>query len=467
MHMFEQKVRAYIEEMNLIAQGDHLLLACSGGVDSVALLHFLHRYKDVMGIQLSVVHVDHMLRGDVSLEDLEFVRDTCKQLGLPFYGRSINIPAILDAHGGNSQAVCRRERYAYFGEVMDSTRANVVVTAHHADDQLESVVMALTKGASTKSLAGIYPMRAFKDGQIIRPFLSVTKVEVREYLQMNHLNWREDSSNEQDDYLRNRFRHHVIPLLKEENPNITMNIRYLSEQLREDEQYLMGLAEARFLDIVTKSDENTYYLEVEVLKREPVALQRRLILILLNYVYVDTIPLQSNSFVTSILKLCDTVMGNSQIDLPNNFIVRRAYNVLTVEKVVAAAPFVSKSLTLNEWHAFDSFRLFIGDGVDLPDSQSELAKTYYFSSDTVSLPLTLRTVENGDRIHIKGMQQEKRVSRVFIDDKIPANERSTWPILVDCNNELLALLYLRISNKLSESKRPNDDLFIYIVDDSL
>ena len=183
MDLFEQKVKSYIDAKQLIAPKDHLLVACSGGVDSIGLLHFLHNYKEQLGFTLSCVHVDHMLRGEVSKEDMRFVAQLCQHYEIPFYGKSIDIPRLLQEEGGNSQALCRRERYQYFQKVMEEIGATTIVTAHHADDQVESMLMSLTKNSAIKGLAGIYPKRSFYSGKLIRPFLAVTKDEIRGYLQ--------------------------------------------------------------------------------------------------------------------------------------------------------------------------------------------------------------------------------------------------------------------------------------------
>ena len=175
MNQLEYNVKAYIQQMNLIAPGDHLLIACSGGVDSMALLHYLHKESVKLHIKISCVHVDHMLRGAVSKEDLQFVERYCLEQGIPFYGKSIPIASIVQQEGGNVQAICRRERYQYFKEILQQIGASKLVTAHHADDQLESVLMALTTKRSTNGLAGIHAIRSFGRFTIIRPFLTVTK----------------------------------------------------------------------------------------------------------------------------------------------------------------------------------------------------------------------------------------------------------------------------------------------------
>ncbi len=143
MVSFDSKVRSFINEHELIQRGDRLLIACSGGIDSMGLLHLFLALRKNLEIEIFVAHVDHMLRGKVSLEDRLFVENFCKDTGVKVFSTSIPIPKLLEEEGGNSQAVCRRERYAYFAEVMEKNSISKLVTAHHADDQLESMLMSI------------------------------------------------------------------------------------------------------------------------------------------------------------------------------------------------------------------------------------------------------------------------------------------------------------------------------------
>ena len=175
MVSFDSKVRTFINEHDLIQQGDRLLIACSGGIDSMALLHLFLDLRKNLDIEIFVAHVDHMLRGKTSFLDLQFVESFCKEIGITVFSKSIPIPKILEEEGGNSQAICRRERYAFFKEIMEKNSIKKLVTAHHADDQLESLLMSLTRSGSLSGMKGIYAKRIFSFCKIIRQFLSVTK----------------------------------------------------------------------------------------------------------------------------------------------------------------------------------------------------------------------------------------------------------------------------------------------------
>ncbi|KGR88657.1 tRNA lysidine(34) synthetase TilS [Lysinibacillus boronitolerans] len=465
---FELKVKTFIEEEQLLQQGDHLLVAVSGGVDSMALLHYFIQTQEQWNIQVEAVHVDHMLRGEASAEDRAFVQKYCDANGIYLHATEISIPAIMAQENGNTQLICRRERYQYFKEILQKTNANKLVTAHHADDQLESVLMALTKNATMNSMQGIRPQRLFEGKTLIRPFLTVTKSEIREYLLRKGLNYREDASNSKDTYVRNRFRHHVVPLLEAENPRVTEQVTHFTKQLQEDDTFLMTLAQDVFSQIIIRNNENTYSMEIEAFQLVPLALQRRLILILLNYLYKDSNTIQSYALLTSILKLCDTTAGYAEIHLPEDFLAVRRYGKLTIQKneplECPASPEKQVILTANGWTTLtNGERLRV---VNLHDLSSELltdtAQLFYFNASKLHLPLYVRARKDGDRMLLKGMDQPKRLSRLFIDEKIPLNERNSWPLLISQSDEVVAVIGVRMGIFFSTTPQPNDDTVLIV-----
>lgn len=462
MHLLEHQVLAYIKQHQLITSGDKLLVACSGGVDSMALLSFFYKFQHYFQIELSVAHVDHMLRGEASAGDRNFVEQICAKWGIPVFSTAIPIAEYLEQEGGNSQAVCRRERYHFFEKVMVEQNINKLVTAHHADDQLESMLMAMTKASSLNGLKGIMPKRPFLNYFVIRPFLAVTKSEIREYLHTEGQTYREDASNEKDTYTRNRFRHHVVPFLKKENPSISQHVVQLADQLTEDDRYLMQLAEIRFSTLFEERRGNCYKVAISDFQSEPLALQRRLILILLNYLYHDSKVIQSYVLCTTILKLFDTSVGSSSINLPEGYIARQQYGEIIFEKNRQSHQWMKQNLTLNEWNWVGEFRVYIGELAKCEDSLQAMYKPYYFTASTVQFPLYVRVREEGDRIALSGMQQKKKVARIFIDEKIPLVKRAYWPLLVDANNELLAVMAIRVSNQFSDVRLAAHDSVLLI-----
>lgn len=462
MVSFEKKVQDYIETQQLIEEGDRLLIACSGGIDSMGLVHFFIEFQRKCGIELYVAHVDHMLRGATSYEDRRFVEQFCEEHSIPIFSTSIPIPEILEEEGGNPQAVCRRERYQFFSKIMAQHNINKLVTAHHADDQLESMLMSLVKSGSIAGFKGIAPKRTFTVGTIIRPLLMVTKTEIREYLEERKGTYREDASNSKDDYTRNRFRHHIVPLLKNENQQVAIHAVQLAENLQQDDEFLNSLAKDRFSYVIEKNG-NQFTLNIDEYQKEPVALQRRIILILLNYLYNDPNFYQSYTLCSIIMKLCKSQEGNATIHLPKNFVANRSYNkVVFFQEIEVRKSNLSQQITLGEWTDLQGFRLYIGELSNDRCIQKNSVNTYYFKSNSFSSPFTIRCRKEGDRISLKGMTESKRLSRLFIDEKIPLIERDNWPILVDAKDEIIAVLGIRVNKHLSPHKRMDDNMVMMI-----
>ena len=462
MRQFEHAVENLIEEIALFTSNDRLLVACSGGVDSMALLLFLIEYRRKHGVELVVAHVDHMLRGKDSAEDRRFVDAFCLEHNVVCVSTNIPIQSIVEEQGGNVQAICRQERYRFFKEQMALHDCNYLVTAHHADDQLETMLMNLAKSPSAAGLQGMKVKRPFANGFVIRPFLQVTKEEISKYLQDKGGTYREDSSNAKDSYTRNRIRHHILPLLREINPKVAQHAVDISRQLEEDERFLMSLASDRFHHIAKKTGKMGYVLEIKDLLGEAVALQKRLILILLNYIYKDTNTVQSSILCLSILNLIQSQNGSAMLNLPQGIIAKREYGKLFIQKEQSYQQAECQMVTLDEWTEYEGYRVYIGDSSKHVTAQKEQDDMYFVQPSLIQFPIHIRSRLEGDRIHLTGMASAKRLSRLFIDEKVPLAKRDCWPILVDGKDEVLAVLGIRVSNIFSRARRHEDDLVVII-----
>lgn len=466
MTKLEKRVFEYIRQYELCHAGDRLLVACSGGADSMALLHYLYQQQENLGIFVSAVHVNHMLRGEDAYGDRRFVEEFCKERNIPVYAIDIPIPSILEEERGNMQAVCRRERYAYFKQVMLNENYTKLVVAHQADDQIESVLMALIRGSHDIGMQGIKRRRLFANGELIRPFLSVTRADIQEYLEAYNQDYREDSSNKKDSYTRNRMRHHVVPLLRNENPKVAEAVMHYTEKVQADEELLQSLAEQALEDVLTEKQHDLWKININAFQYKPLALQRRIILLLLKYLYKDTINVQSYTLWNSILKLTQTTAGNAIIDLPKGAKAIRQYDeLILINTEVNDLVQLPTKLQFGHWtYLPNNLRVYIGnvDGI-IPQDTTSQAKCYFVNSESFAQPLHIRGRKDGDRIQLLGANVQKRISRLFIDDKIPLALREDWPIIITNDNEVIAVPGLRVSSYFSNSRRLNDDT-IFIVD---
>ncbi|MHA6260545.1 tRNA lysidine(34) synthetase TilS [Sporosarcina sp. CAU 1771] len=445
MELFSDTIFGFVNKHELLTKGSRVLVACSGGVDSVALLHFLSSHREKLNIEVAAVHVNHMLRGEESKKDGDFVRALCETLNVPFYGSDIPIPEIVMEKGGNLQAVCREERYEFFTKVMREHQFGVLATAHHAEDQLETMLMQLTKGVTP---TGIPIQRQIEEGHLIRPFLPVKKEDLYAYLMDNNLGYREDPSNASDAYMRNRFRQHIVPFVLKENEVASENAVKLSVKLQEDDAYLTALAKDQLDSIVAISEEGLPYVDGSSFSSMPTALQRRMIPLLLNYLYdKKNVPVvYKTGLVEQLLNHLDSTDGNISIDLPHGYRFVREYDKLTfVEKENTLNDFVQKTLPKGTCISWENKVWLYWNEVDNVDEELVLrAKSImYFDFPNTSLPLTVRHRQDGDRIRLTGMANAKRLSRLFIDEKVGKSVRQELPVLVTAQDEVCAVPGLR------------------------
>lgn len=447
MIKFEREVKRYIETSLLIEPGDRVIVGCSGGVDSIVLLHFLNEYSKKSSFEVAAIHVNHMLRGAEAFEDRAFVESFCQQRQIPIFAEDIAIPEIIAKEQGNLQDICRRERYAYCLSVMEQEGYNKLAVAHHGDDQVESILMAMVRGSHDQGILGMPAKREFYTKELIRPFLSVTREEIEQYLDYYELSFREDGSNQKDSYMRNRMRHHVVPLLKDENKRIAKAFQHFSEKQRMEDLLLNDLANELLSKCDVKYDGNFVKMRIIPFQNQPLALQRRAILLLLKYLYKNTIVAQSYELWNAISTLVETTNGYSEISLPEGGIARRSYDILELERF-ASIEVVQKPITLedNKWMLLaNGYRVGLFSAKEIPEV-TEVAKTYKI--EPTRLPLVVRPRENGDRMQIVGMAGSKKVSRILIDAKIPQQLREQWLVLVDANQQILAIPGLRNSRFL-------------------
>ena len=283
-----------------LTPGSRLAVALSGGADSTALLRVLHAAnqlpREALGIGLTAIHVHHGIRGDAAERDQQFVQQLCAGLAIPLILRSVDTPAHALAARETLEEAARTLRYAAFADLLASGEADAIATAHTADDQAETVLMKLLRGAWTEGLAGIFPVLEIKlasgrTGPVLRPLLSVDRSSIETYLRSIDQPWVEDESNGDPAYTRNRLRHTVLPLLREQNPALNQTLANLAEIARDEEGYWQGELDRLLPQLVlpgkpvrgggransTAPDAAVFSIELERLRALAPALRRRVL----------------------------------------------------------------------------------------------------------------------------------------------------------------------------------------------
>jgi tRNA(Ile)-lysidine synthetase-like protein len=447
---FREEILTYNQRHRLISEGDRLLVACSGGADSIALLTFLHKQKDSLSIELGCIHANHGLRGKESDEDERFVRDLCDSWNIPFHSKTLAINDILLHENGNLQDVCRRERYHFFEQVMEESQYNKLAVAHHADDQVESVFMGLTRGTRSN---GMYAKRSFGKYELIRPLLSVTRKQIEQYLNEQHYTYREDSSNKKDTYTRNRFRHHIVPLVQEENPNVAAAITKWTHQQQQDEQLLHKLAMVEYEKIILSSDSQSLSIDLLQFQGIEVALQKRVVLLLLNYLYPNESLWLSHSLIEQVHSQCLERDGSSEIHLPDGRKGFRHYSTMlfSFEEANTAIPATERTVVIGEW---------VSVGMDLRikminrEDEMNMDDGWYVTLNLSELPIHVRGRQPGDRLLLKGMKEPKRLSRLMIDEKVPRHTRKGVQLLETHQREIIGVPGVRLGSRFT--KQPHE-----------
>jgi len=266
-HSLLRKVITLQRKTKLIPPNSAILVAFSGGIDSSSLTVALQRLKEPLKIKrLALLHINHLLRGEESYRDENFAKDFAQKYSLELFVERVDVPSLAKKRGGNIEAVAREERYRLFEEVRKREGFDLVATAHHLGDLVETIILWLTRGTGLEGLLGFEP----KEGNIIRPFYLATRQEIEDFAKKQAIEWVEDSTNYDLSLARNRIRHKVVPELKAINPNLEESVLRMREILKEENELLEKLVHTALLKVREEGREG-------FLKLEP-ALQRRVVM---------------------------------------------------------------------------------------------------------------------------------------------------------------------------------------------
>ncbi len=388
----QNKLLKFIREQDMIAPGDTVVCAVSGGADSVALLFAFYLWKDKLGITLEAAHFNHHLRGEESDRDEAFVRGLCDRYDVPLHVGS----AEVKPGKKGLEAAARDTRYAFLRSLNGK-----IATAHTADDNAETVLMHLIRGTGLKGLGGITPIH----GNIIRPMLNVTRGDVEEFLKEWCLSHIEDSSNETDAFLRNRIRHHVMPLLTAENPRIAENLSQMALRLREDEDFL---SQQLNFDILPT---------VEALKNMHPAQRSR---VLETFLKQSGVREPEDSHIAMAEALVFSDKPSAKASFPGGVTITRSYDRLEVLKEDALPETVT--LPCPGEIQLPGLRVTCSPATEIRNTPDT------FTVRPVGT-ITLRSRQSGDSIRLSG--GTKSLKKLFIDRKIPASERNRIPVICD------------------------------------
>jgi len=235
------QIRKTVEKYNMLNLHDRVLIGVSGGPDSVILLLALNQLKNDYKLTLKVAHVDHLIRGEDSHQDMEFVKSLCNDLGIDFCFREVDIKKIVEVKKDSIEKIARVARYDFFKEIAINENFTKIAVGHNSDDQAETILMRIIRGTGLLGLKGIPAVRNISpdlDILLIRPLIEVSSSDIREYLDKENISYRKDYTNQEQIFLRNKVRHHLLPILEEYNPNIKQLLLNMSYSLLGIQDYV-------------------------------------------------------------------------------------------------------------------------------------------------------------------------------------------------------------------------------------
>jgi tRNA(Ile)-lysidine synthase len=444
------KVRQRVTEEKLADSGDVVVVAVSGGPDSVALLHVLFALTASFNWKLVVAHVNHQFRGAESDAEATFVMELAKELSLPCEIGVIDVPAYIEETSLNGQAAAREKRYEFLHRVASDYGAQRIAFAHHADDQAETVMMRILRGTGPSGLVGMPERRREKKVELIRPFLRIYKADIVNYCAQHNITYCKDSSNELRKYFRNQIRLDVMPMLKQYNEHLPESLNRLTDMMRAEDDYLAGETE-QVLRRIVSFQEATCRLKRSDFGGLHVALQRRLIKLILNCLCLGMDRLEFNRIESIRELILQDQVSNQVLQVNDALYIVREYEAIQFQ-TFAPSP--------------KPYAYAIGSDTDvlnLPEIEAKLfcswmpvssletaallssATDVFLDLDQLQLPLVLRSRRSGDRLEPYGLNGSKKVKDMFIDAKMPLSRREVIPLLVDASGQILWIAGFRRS----------------------
>ncbi|RED26165.1 tRNA(Ile)-lysidine synthase [Flavobacterium cutihirudinis] len=413
-----------------------LFLAVSGGLDSMVLLHLMKQ----LPFEIAVLHCNFQLRGIESFGDQEFVQKYCNQNDIPFFTTQFDTKAFAEDYKLSTQVAARELRYSWFYELLDEENFDYILTAHHADDNLETFIINLTRGTGLDGLTGIPE----ENDRIIRPLLPFSREEILKFAEGNNIEWREDSSNASNKYLRNKIRHDLVPVLKEINPNFLDAFQKTQSYLQESQEMVEDASIMIYQQVAREEGEDIHF-DLNQLKKLP------------NYKSYLYQWLNEFGF-TAWNDIYDLVKGQS-----GKQVISSAFRLLKNRETLILSPLSEESeneeFEIQENDTEVNFplklRLCNVDHISI-----ESNKAIFVDSEKIRFPLILRKWNEGDVFHPFGMQgKSKKVSKLFKDEKLSLIEKEkTW--ILSSDNQIVWVVGLRQDERFKIENTTNNILKI-------
>jgi tRNA(Ile)-lysidine synthase len=421
MNQLEAKFKEYNQHHRLFNSEKSVLLAVSGGVDSMVMLHLFSKLIGHLNLRLSVIHVNHQLRGEESIEDEKFVMEMSEFYRIPFYCERIDVMSYAHELGLSKQLAARILRYECFERVRLKIDAGAVATAHHTNDNAETVLLNIVRGTGIHGLAGIPPKR--EPGCIIRPLLFATRDEIAMYAAEQDVRYRNDSSNRSLAYRRNELRHNILPVLQERHADIVRTLNHIADIMQDVNKKMRMIVDKTMHSVTRKDSQGRLTLNVKNLNSEPYFLWDEIFVELLNRMDIE--PTEKK--VSALHRLCTQPTGRI-VELGNNTMACRDRDRI-VFKIVANEQPNTMQVVCGKSYGYKNYLVSISTPENVPAAYPGTHEVEYIDAGRLGKQLVLRPWHAGDWFIPLGMKTKKKLSDFFTDQKVPRYQKSSIPVL--------------------------------------
>lgn len=425
-------------------KNDIIVIGCSAGPDSMALFDMILKIKKEYHLKIICAHVNHNVRKQ-SKEEEEFLRNYCHDKDVFFESM------IIEKYGDdNFHNEARNIRYHFFEEVIRKYSANYLMTAHHGDDLIETILMRIVRGSYLEGYSGFHKIVELDDYKIVRPLISYTKKELEEYNAFYKVPYFEDESNSKMKYTRNRYRKNILPFLKVEDSNVHKKFIKFSRDIIDASHYIEKERDKALNHILNRKNNRIkidQFLEIDSY------LQKEILYYIMEDYYQDDLILVNERHIELLNKLVKSNKANMSINLPNEIVAIKCYNEFYLTKEVEELTFYE--IEFNDYATLPNKHV-IKKINETDENSNNICR---LSSKDVSLPLIIRTRKLGDRIQVKGLNGKKKIKDIFIENKIGLKERDLWPVVVDSTDRVVWIPGLKKS-KFDKQKDENYDIIM-------
>lgn len=423
LHRVQIEFNNNIVKYRMLCDAKSVLIALSGGSDSVCLFHLMHGLSEASGVKVYAAHINHCIRGKEADDDESFVRSLCEKFGVQLFVLRENVPEIAKQTGKSLETAARDVRYSFFNKLCDEHGIDKIATAHNSSDNTETFIFNVARGSGLSGLKGIAPVR----GRIIRPLITCTKAEIEEYCTQNGYEYRTDKTNFDTEYTRNFIRHEISPRLEKINQNIHSLLRNTCDCISEDEDFIEHYA----YGFITEKAESGCFDANEFNKLHPALKKRVIKLLYQSFSGNNNSKMLQSVNIDSAVWFIESNKSGKSIGLPGNVklvnefgkIGFSLYNTENLSNVIICDGnnyFGDECITSETHNISDS---------DCPEIIYTLLKKAFFDSDKIVGDIFVRTRKNSDKIKAENIT--KSVKEFFINKKIPLSLRDKYPIFCD------------------------------------